>query len=249
MLRQVLRRVGAAVPTLFAIVMIAFFLMRLAPGGPFDSERPVDPEIMQNLRRIYRLDLPLYQQFGLYLQSLLKGDFGPSFHWRDFSVNDLFAHAFPVSLRLGAEALAVAVALGLALGLLAATRREAIAGRATDAFAILALAVPNFVVAPLLQLVFGLTLAVLPVGGYDADDWKTQVLPVATLALPQIAVIARLTQAALRDVLAAPHIRTLRAFGLPTATIHMHALRAAVLPVLSYLGPAAANLLTGSVVV
>jgi oligopeptide transport system permease protein len=249
MLRYIVRRVAAAVPTLFTVILLTFFLMRLAPGGPFDTARPIDPEIMQNLRHIYRLDLPLHQQFGLYLASLLKGDLGPSFHWRDFSVNDLFAHAFPISLRLGAQALALAIVLGLIVGLIAATRRRGIATRLLDAFAILVLAVPNFVVAPLLQLVFGLTFRLLPVGGFDANDWRTQILPVVTLALPQIAAIARLTEASLRDVLAAPHIRTLRAFGLPAGTIHLHALRAALLPVLSYLGPTAANLLTGSVVV
>jgi oligopeptide transport system permease protein len=249
MLRHVVLRIAAAVPTLFAIILLAFFLMRLAPGGPFDSERAVDPSILENLRRIYRLDLPLPQQFGLYLWSLINGDLGPSFHWRDFSVNDLFAHAFPISLRLGSEALVLAIVLGIGLGLFAATRRGAIAARFIDAFALLAIAVPSFVVAPLLQLLFGLTFQLLPVGGFDAADWKTQVLPATTLALPQIAAFARLTESALRDVLGAPHIRTLRAFGLPARTIHLRALRAALLPVLSYLGPAAANLLTGSVVV
>jgi oligopeptide transport system permease protein len=249
MLRHVVLRIAAAVPTLFVIILLAFFLMRLAPGGPFDSERAVDPSTLENLRRIYRLDVPLPQQFGLYLWSLINGDFGPSFHWRDFSVNDLFAHALPTSLRLGAEALAVALVLGIGFGLFAATRRGAIAARLIDAFALLAIAVPSFVVAPLLQLLFGLTFKLLPVGGFDAADWKTQVLPATTLALPQIAAIARLTESALRDVLGAPHVRTLRAFGLPARTIHLRALRAALLPVLSYLGPAAANLLTGSVVV
>jgi oligopeptide transport system permease protein len=249
MVLYVVRRIAAALPTLFAIVAMTFFLMRLAPGGPFDTARAIDPEILQNLRHIYRLDLPLYQQFGLYLWSLLTGDFGPSFHWRDFSVNDLFAHALPVSLRLGAQALLLAIVLGMAFGLVAATRRGGVAARLVDAFAVLVLAVPNFVVAPLLQLVFGLTFKVLPVGGYDAHDWRTQILPAVTLALPQIAAIARLTEASLRDVLAAPHIRTLRAFGLPAGTINAHALRGALLPVLSYLGPMAANLLTGSVVV
>src|ERR1039458_9181875 len=117
MLSHVVRRVAAAVPTLFVIIVLAFFLMRLAPGGPFDAERPVDPETLQTLRRIYRLDLPLYPQFGLFFWSLLKGDLGPSFHWRDFSVNDLFARAFPVSFRLGCEALVLALVLGMGFGL------------------------------------------------------------------------------------------------------------------------------------
>jgi oligopeptide transport system permease protein len=120
MLRYVVLRISAAIPTLFAIILLSFILMRLAPGGPFDGERPIDPGVMQNLRHIYRLDLPLYQQFGFYAWSLLRGDFGPSFHWRDFSVNDLLAHALPISLRLGVQALVVALVLGMGFGLLAA---------------------------------------------------------------------------------------------------------------------------------
>jgi oligopeptide transport system permease protein len=249
MFRYVVMRIAAVIPTLFAIIVLSFILMRLAPGGPFDGERPIAPEVMQNLRHIYRLDLPLFQQFGFYVWSLLHGDFGPSYHWRDFAVSDLLAHALPISLLIGVQALVLALVLGIGVGLLAALRPGGIAAHLAGLYMLLALAVPNFVVAPLLQLVFGLMLRMLPVGGFAADDWKTQILPVVTLALPQIAIIARLTEAALRDVLGAPHIRTLRAFGLPAMTVYGHASRAALLPVLSYLGPAAANLLTGSVVV
>jgi oligopeptide transport system permease protein len=246
---RALSRIVAAVATLFIVIALAFFLMRLAPGGPFDSERPLDPEIAKNLRHIYRLDLPLAQQFAVYLQSLARGDFGPSFHWRDFSVNELFAHALPISMRLGAEAMFFALLIGGALGIAGAGARANFGSRAVDAAALIGVVLPPFVVAPLLQLFFGLTLHALPVGGWNDGAWKNQILPAATLALPQIAVIARLMQAALRDVLAEPHIRTLRAFGLPPRHIYAHALRAAILPVLSYLGLAAANILTGSVVV
>jgi oligopeptide transport system permease protein len=223
--------------------------MRVAPGGPFDAERALDPEIAANLRKIYRLDLPLPKQFWLYLRSLAEGDLGPSLHWRDFSVNELLAKALPVSMQLGAEAMVLALLLGSALGIAGASVQSRPAVRLIDAVALSGIIIPVFVVAPLLQLVFGLTLKALPVGGWNGGALRNQVLPVVTLALPQIAIIARLTQASLRDVLAMPHIRTLRAFGLPSWHILAHALRAALLPVVSYLGLAAANILTGSVVV
>ena len=249
MLRYFLSRAAMAVPTLFIIIALAFFLMRLAPGGPFDSERALDPEISKNLRRIYKLDLPLPEQFWFYLRSLAHGDFGPSLHWRDFTVNELFATALPISAALGTKAMLVAIVAGTAIGVAGAMGPKVIGPRAVDGAAILGIVLPVFVVAPLLQLVFGLTLHVLPVGGWNDGAWQNQVLPVITLALPQIAVVARLMQAALIDALAMPHIRTLRAFGMPRYQIYIHALRAASPPVVSYLGLAAANVLTGSVIV
>lgn len=249
MLRLILMRLAAAVPTFLALAALAFFLMRLAPGGPFDAERALDPAILANLRHLYHLDRPLPEQFGYYLLSLLHGDLGPSTHWRDFSVNDLFAKALPVSLTLGAEAIVLALGLGIALGLSGAIWRRGPAAWAVAGLSTLGLAVPIFVVAPLFQVVFGLMLRLLPVGGWDEGSPTHQILPVVTLALPQIAIVARLTEAAMRDALAAPHVDTLRAFGLPPRHIYAHALRGALLPVVSYLGPAAAALLTGSIVV
>jgi oligopeptide transport system permease protein len=249
MFRFFLSRVLTAVPTLFIIIALAFFLMRLAPGGPFDTERALDPEIAKNLRRIYKLDLPLLEQFWLYLQSLGHGELGPSLHWRDFGVNELFAKALPISASLGAKAMLLALLAGTALGLAGAISKGAIGPRLVDGAAIFGIILPVFVVAPLLQLVFGLTLHALPVGGWNNGAWQNQVLPVTTLALPQIAIVARLMQAALRDALAMPHILTLRAFGMPGYHIYIHALRAAFSAVVSYLGLAAANVLTGSVVV
>ena len=251
--RLILTRLLAAVPTLFAVVALSFFLMRLAPGGPFDAERALDPRIRANLDHVYGLDAPLWRQFCTYLWRLAHGDFGPSTHWRDFTVNDLFARALPISAQLGAEALALAIVVGVGLGLAGSRERggpaSAVAARIVAALALLGLAVPNFVVAPLLQLGLGLSLRWLPVAGWDGGAPAHQVLPVLVLALPQVAIIAKLTQAAMGDALAAPHIRTLRAFGLPASHIAGHALRGALLPVVSYLGPAAAGLLTGSIVV
>src|ERR1700730_3351157 len=249
MLRYFLSRIVMVVPTLLIIIALAFFLMRLTPGGPFDSERALVPEIAKNLRRIYKLDRPLLEQFWLYLQSLAHGDFGPSLHWRDFTVNQLFATALPISIALGTKAMLTAILAGTALGLVGAMSKGGIGPRLVDGAAIFGIVLPVFVVAPLLQLGFGLSLPALPVGGWNGGAWQNQVLPVITLAFPQIAIVARLMQAALRDALAMPHIRTLRAFGMPGYHIYIHALRAAFAPVVSYLGLAAANVLTGSVVV
>lgn len=249
MLTFLSRRLGSTVPTLFLVVTISFFLIRLAPGGPFDLEQPLEAKVMENLRRIYQLDQPLWRQYTTYLGALLRGDLGPSFYYRDFSVAELFAKALPISIRLGASALLLALAVGLVLGSIAALRQNTALDTAVVGVATFGLTVPTFVTAPLLQIVVGLWLAWLPVGGWNDGALRNVVLPVMVLALPQVAVISRLTRAAMIEALRAPHIRTLRAQGLGTAAVMTHALRSASLPVVSYLGPAAAALLTGSVVV
>ena len=249
MLNFVMRRLASTVPTLFLVITIAFFLIRLAPGGPFDLEQPLEAKVMENLRRIYQLDQPLWKQYASYLGALVTGDLGPSFYYRDFSVADLFAKALPISIRLGATALLLALGIGLALGSIAAMRQNSIVDNMVVGIATFGLTVPTFVTAPLLQIILGLWLKLLPVGGWNDGAIANTILPVAVLALPQIAVIARLTRAAMIEALRAPHIRTLRAQGLGLQTILAHALRSASLPVVSYLGPAAAALLTGSIVV
>jgi len=245
----VLRRLLQAVPTLFAVVTLSFFLIRLAPGGPFDLERPLPPAAMASLARVYGLDQPLLVQYGRYLAALITGDFGPSFSFRDLTVAELFARGLPVSMTLGALALGLALVLGIGLGALAAYQRGGMIDQLVGLTAGITLAVPTFVVAPLLQIVFGLSLRWLPVGSWEGGAPAHLVLPVVTLALPQIGGLARLTRAALAEVLAAQPIRTQRAMGLPPHRILRHALRAALLPVLAILGPTAAALLTGSVVV
>ncbi|MGH6815668.1 MAG: ABC transporter permease subunit, partial [Hyphomicrobiaceae bacterium] len=245
----ILRRLASALPTLFLVVTLAFFLIRVAPGGPFDLEQPLEAKVMENLRRIYRLDKPLWEQYALYLGALLQGDLGPSFYYRDFSVQELFAKGLPISIRLGFSALVLAGVVGGILGVLAAFRQNTAADYAVTGFATAGLTIPTFVVAPVLQIVLGLWLAWLPVGGWNGGALRNTAMPVLVLALPQIAVIARLTRAAMIETLRADHIRTLRSQGLTTLTIVRHALRSAALPVVSYLGPAAAALLTGSVVV
>jgi oligopeptide transport system permease protein len=249
MLTFVLRRLADAIPTLLVLVAVAFFMIRLAPGGPFDAEKRLPPQVEANLRAAYHLDEPLPQQFLRYLGNLARGDFGPSFQYRDRSVTELIAAGFPVSLRIGALALAVALVAGLALGAVAALRQNGPADHAAMTVAMAGISVPNFVVAPVLVLVFAITLRWLPAGGLG-DGVASLVLPVATLALPQVAYIARLTRGSLVEVLRSNFIRTARAQGLGTGTILLrHALKPALVPVVSYLGPAAAGLVTGSVVV
>lgn len=243
----ILKRLLSTIPTLLLVVTIAFFMIRLAPGGPFDLERPLQPQVMANLRRIYQLDQPLWAQYWLYLSALLRGDLGPSFYYPDFSIAELFGRGLPVSIRLGGSALLLALVIGGGLGTAAAFRQNRREDYLVIGVATLGITVPPFVIAPVLQIVFGLQLSWLPVGGWV--DWRSPVLPVATLAIPQIAIIARMTRAAMIEVLRSNPIRTLRANGLPLAVVVRHALRGAALPVVSYLGPAAAALLTGSVVV
>ncbi|GJE17105.1 ABC transporter permease subunit [Methylobacterium marchantiae] len=249
MIGLILRRLVQAIPTLFLLVTGSFFLIRLAPGGPFDLERPLPPAAMQNLARVYGLDQSLIVQYGRYIAALLRGDFGPSFSFRDLTVADLFARGLPVSMILGGLALVLALTVGIGLGAFAAFRRGGWIDRAIGLFAGLTLAVPNFVVAPLLQIVFGLTLRWLPVGSWEGGAPSHLVLPVLALALPQIGAIARLTRASLNETLNAQPVRTMRAMGLPPWLVARHALRGALLPVTSILGPTAAALLTGSVVV
>lgn len=245
----ILRRLLAAIPTLFVIVTLAFFMIRAAPGGPFDLERPLDPKVMENLKRIYGLDASLFEQYLTYIGALLRGDLGPSLVIRDFTVAEIFANGLPVSIRLGLLALILAVLVGGALGVVAAFRQNRPADYAVVGLATLGITVPTFVTAPVFQIVFGLMLGWLPVGGWNDGAIRNTLLPVLTLALPQIAVIARMTRASMIETLRANPIRTLRAQGLSTATITRHALRSASLPVVSYLGPAAAQLLTGSLVI
>ena len=248
MLHYFLRRLGGAIPTLFIIIAGTFFLMRLAPGGPFARERKVPPEVEANLLKAYHLDEPLWQQFLRYINGLLHGDFGPSFKYKDFSVAELIFGGFPVSLQLGAMAIFLALLIGVTLGIWAALRQNTAADYASMSISMVGIAVPNFVVAPIMTLIIGMQLQLLPVGGWGHAS--NYVLPVVALCLPQIAAIARLTRASMIEVLSSNFVRTARAKGLPAhVTITRHAIRAAILPVVSYLGPAVANVITGSVVV
>jgi oligopeptide transport system permease protein len=250
MLGYATRRILQAIPTFLLIVAAAFFLMRAAPGGPFDEERALPPEIEANLQAAYGLDQPVTVQFARYLGGLLRGDLGPSFRMKDFSVAELIGRGLPVTLGLGAAALLLGIALGIPLGLVAGLRQNGWADHAVMAVALVGIAIPNFVVAPVLALSFGLYLGWLPVAGWEAGSVRHLVLPVVTLALPLVAYLARLTRGSLLEVLQAPFIRTARAKGMdPGVILRRHALKPTLLPVVSFLGPAAAALLTGSLVV
>ena len=254
MLSFIFRRLLVAIPTLLIIVTLTFFLIRLAPGGPFHLERPLEAKVMENLNKLYNLDKPLWEQYLLYLKGLLRGDFGPSFIMRDFSVNELFRIGLPNSMLLGSLALLLAVSLGLTFGTVAAFRQNSLVDYIVTGFATFGITVPPLVVAPMLQLLVLLPTfyggqALGAIGWGTTFQWKNLVLPVIALSLPQIAVVARMTRAAMIEILHSNHIRTMRSMGLPTKMIVKHALRGAVLPVISYLGPAAASLLTGSLVI
>ncbi len=250
MLRLILRRLLESIPTLLILIAVTFFMMRTAPGGPFDVEKRLPPEIEANLRAAYHLDEPLYQQFGRYLGNLAQGDFGPSFQYRDRTVTELIAGGFPVSLRLGGFAMLLALFGGVTLGSIAALRQNKPTDYATMAVAMTGISVPNFVMAPLLVLLFAVYLGWLPAGGLGDAGWRNLILPVITLALTQVAYIARLTRGSMIEVLRSNYIRTARAQGLSTMTILLrHALKPALVPVVSYIGPATAGLITGSVVI
>jgi len=248
MLAFAFRRLLSSIPTLLVLLALSFALIRVAPGGPFDAEKQIPPEIQERLNEVYHLDEPLYQQFGRYLVGLAQGDFGPSFQYKDYTVTELIAAGFPVSLKLGGLAMLLALFVGVSIGTLAALKQNSRTDHAVMGVAMTGISIPNFVLAPLLVLVFAVTLRWLPAGGLG--DWRNLVLPVISLALPQIAYIARLTRGSMIEVLRSDFIRTARAQGLPTLEIILgHALKPALVPIVSYLGPATAGIITGSVVI
>jgi oligopeptide transport system permease protein len=250
MTRYLFTRLAGAIPTLFIIVTLSFFLMRAAPGGPFDEEQSLPPEITANLQKAYGLDQPVWTQYGRYLNALLHGDFGPSFKYKDFSVTELIGQGFPITFELGVIAMAVALLLGIPLGVFAALHHNSAADSATMALAVVGIAIPSFVVLPFLGLLFGVYLHWLPVAGWEPGSIRHLVLPVIALALPPLAYIARLTRGSMLEILRSHYIRTAFAKGLPLRTVILrHALRPALTPVASYLVPAVASIMTGSLVV
>ena len=250
MLRYTLRRLLGAIPTLFLVIVLAFLLVHAAPGGPFDDERALPAEIEANIAAAYHLDEPLPLQFLRYLGGVVRGDFGPSYSYRDYTVSELIGRSFPVSLQLGVLAMLLAAVTGVSLGVVAALRQNTALDKIVMGVAMTGISIPVFVIAPLLVLLLAVQLQWLPASWTGSDSGSRLLLPVISLALPQIAYIARLTRASLIEVLSSDFIRTARAQGLGTAAIvRYHALKPAMLPVLSYMGPAVAAVLTGSVVV
>jgi oligopeptide transport system permease protein len=249
MLAFSIRRIFGAVPTLFALITISFFVMRVAPGGPFSGNRKITEAVLANLNRAYHLDEPIWMQFGRYLWGLARFDFGPSMKYRDYSVTELIVQGLPVSLEVGLWAMLLATIAGIALGIAGALRRNGTTDLSAGVIAMVGLAVPNFVIGPLLQNVFGLELKWLPIGGWDGSI-NAKILPILVLALPNIAYISRLTRGSMIESLRTNYVRTARAKGIGARrVIWKHALTGAMLPVIAYLGPATAITVTGSVIV
>lgn len=250
MFNYVIKRILGAIPTLIMLITISFFMIRVAPGGPFDSEKDLPLEIQKNLEAKYHLDEPLYQQYFRYMGDIVQGDFGPSFQYKDYTVTELIVKGFPVSLTIGGFALLFALIMGITLGTIAAVRQNSWVDYLLMSAAMTGISIPNFVVAPLLILFFAVYNNWFPAGGWGDGHWKYLVLPVLALSLRYIAYIARLMRGSMIEILQSDYIRTAKAKGLSTfQTVTKHALKPALMPVVSYLGPAAAGILTGSVVI
>lgn len=248
MFNLIARRLLQAIPTLWVVATATFVLLRLAPGGPFDDEKPLTDEIKAQIEAHYGLDLPLYQQYFDFLGNLLSGDLGPSYKYPGWDVQEIIAQSFPVSLELGLWGLLIAISVGIPIGTIAAIRHNTKTETGLMGFAMLGICLPSFVVGPILLLVFALNLNWFnPLGWSYAAD---RVLPAITLGLLYAAYIARLARSGMLDVLRNDYIRTARAKGLSERVVIMrHALSTALYPVVSYLGPAAAGLISGSFVV
>jgi len=251
MINFIIRRLGVAIPTLLVLIVISFIMMHSAPGGPFNSEKPLPPEVMANIEAKYGLDRPLYQQIGTYIYNIVTDfDFGPSYKFKDRTVNDMIESGFPVTLTYGFWAFVFAVVLGISLGVVAALKHNTKGDYFAVGFAIVGQVLPNFVMAPILVLVFTLHLGWLPGGGWRGGQIEYIILPVIALGTSFLASIARITRSSMLEVLNANYIRTARAKGMPFRHIlFRHALKPAMLPVLSYLGPTFVVMITGSVII
>jgi len=250
--RFIFNRILGLIPTMFLIVTLSFFVMRLAPGGPFSSEKKLPPEIMQNLLKRYKMDEPLFKQYLRYMGNALRGDLGPSYKNKDYTVNELIAISLPNSLLLGVVSLTVALVLGVSVGIVSALNRNSWADYTAMSVAVVGISVPLFVVGPVLMLIFAMILKWLPTSGWITGKagLKTLIMPAITLSFPYFAYIARLSRASILEVLRSDYIRTARAKGLKqSVVIYKHVLKGAMLPIVSYLGPAFAGIVTGSVVV
>jgi oligopeptide transport system permease protein len=250
MWRYILARVVGAVPTLLAIITLAFILLRAAPGGPFDGGKEITPEIRARIERVYHLDEPLPAQYLRYLGQVLQGDLGPSFQYPNKRVNELIAEGFAKDLVIGALALLLACVIGVPLGAWAAWQSGSAVERLAQAVAMVGISIPVYVTAPLLILLFAVILQWLPAGGWGDGAPRYLVLPVVAMALPYLAYITRLAHSGVRSALQQPFVRTARAKGLGPMTILLrHALRPALVPVVAFLGPATAGAITGSIVI
>jgi oligopeptide transport system permease protein len=252
MTKYIVRRFLGLIPTLFIIVTVSFFVIRVAPGGPFAREKAIPKQVLDNILKKYHMDEPLWKQYGRYLFDVVRGDLGPSFRLKDFTVTTLVVRSLPNSMVLGLMSLTVALLLGISAGIVSATRQNTMIDYASMAVAIIGVSIPLFVIGPILVFVFALRLKWIPTSGWimSGGGWKTVFMPVITLCLPYFAYIARLSRASILEVLRSDYVRTARAKGLGESTIMFrHILKGALLPVVSYLGPAFAGIVTGTVVV
>lgn len=250
--KYIFRRVLGLIPTMFIIITLSFFIIRLAPGGPFSSEKKISPEVMENLLQKYNMDESLPKQYLRYLGDIVRGDLGPSYKNKDYTVNQLIAASLPNSLILGLVSLLLAVIFGVLVGIISALKKNSLVDYSAMSVAIVGISIPNFVVGPVLMLIFAVGLQWLPTSGWitGRNGWITIIMPAVTLALPYFAYIARLSRASILEVLRSDYVRTARAKGLRNSVvIRRHVLKPALLPVVSYLGPAFAGIVTGSVVV
>jgi oligopeptide transport system permease protein len=250
MLRILAMRCVSVVVTLFAIVTLAFFLLHAAPGGPFDSEKEVMPEVRERIEQSFHLNESIPQQYGRYLRQLFRGDLGPSFQYHDQRVSDLIRAGLPIDLKIGGFALLLAILIGVPLGAIAAWRPGSWLDKGAGFAAVLGISIPVYVAAPLLILIFAVTLRWLPAGGWGEGAWRNLVLPVVAMAIPYIAYISRITRGGFVTALAGPYIRTAKAKGLGTrAILFRHALRPALIPLVAFLGPAIVGAITGSIAI
>ena len=250
MIKFILKRLLEAIPTLLVLITVSFFMMRFAPGNPFSTERGLPPEVMANIQEKYGLDKPVYQQYLTYLGNLAKGDLGPSFKYKDFTVNDLVSKALPVSATIGSFAFLLALGLGAALGIFAALKQNTWVDYSSMTLAMLGVVMPSFVLAPVLTLIFAIGLKWLPAGGWNGGQLQFMILPVIGMTMYYISSIARIMRGSMIETRNSNFIRTARAKGLPLHYIILrHALRPAMLPVVSYLGPAFVGIIIGSVVI
>jgi oligopeptide transport system permease protein len=244
-----LRRALATLPTLLAVITVCYVMLHATPGGPFDGERKVSAAVLANLQAKYHLDLPLWQQYLLYLKSLLQGDLGASFRYADWSVNDLVANAMPVSLAIGGGSMLISLVIGIGLGIVAALRQNSVVDHGVMLIGNIGSAFPSFVIGPVLILVFAIWLKWLPAGGWDSFQLRFMVLPVALLTFINVATIGRVMRGSLIEVMHSNFIRTARAKGLPTRVVVLrHALKPALLPVVSVIGPLAISSITAALV-
>ncbi len=245
----ILKRVAQAIPVMLVVITLTFFMVRLAPGGPFDAERAVPSEVLENLRARYNLDAPVLVQYGNYLFNVLKGDFGPSFKFPSRSVNEMIASGFPATFELSLYAILFALVVGLPAGVIASLRANTLQDYIPMSTAMIGICLPSFVMGPVLILVFGIWFEWLPVSGWGLSPGD-KILPSITLGSAYAAYIARITRGGMLEVLSQDYIRTARAKGLSGLRIVIvHALRGGIAPVVSFLGPAIAGLLAGSFVV